>query len=212
MIYWMNSKTFRDSFLMREDDKDILKSQYVLVSTHIGYSDSLENVINATSILFPSPEVFGHLDWDMYEDDYFKQLEKNKTFFAQLIKGSIQEKFNIVFLCSKSESKFKYMQYISEFIRLEFDYPCYDYKKFVDDGLLYKYNKDKVLKKCEKLIKIATDKRRELNSKTKEGRKENKKELKQMKKKELIKLMKDKGIYTNGLDKDDMVEMLSTFT
>lgn len=214
MMYFMDSKTFRDVYLMHESDKDILKAQYVLISTHIGTSDSLDNVVNATSFLFPSPHVYASLDDEDFEDRYYEQLEDNITFIAQLVQASIKDKFNIIFLSSKSESKSNLLKYLRNFIFLKFEYPCYDYKRYVEGGIkLLKYNKNKILKKCEKIITEASDKRHENNWLSPKGREANMKEYKSLSKKELRKILELRDIYVDeNASKHQMLDLINTFS
>lgn len=211
MMYYMNSKTF-NTFLDSESDNDILHSQYVIISSRIRIKKSKDNIIQAKNILFPDANVCSKLTDDDMELAYYKQLDMNRAFLAALIKGSIEEGYNIIFLCTKNESKIKFLEYLSNYIYLNFGYPVYEYEKYLTGiSKLIKYNKHKVLKKCDKEIKHAKTKAEDRAKKSSNGRKELMKEYAQMSKKELKKILKKKSLYYDGMDKSEMLEMIETF-
>ena len=149
----MNSKEFFKLFLKHEDDKDILKCQYVLVSYRIRSGNTRKNIVTYNG-LYPNDNVITNgYDYDTFEELYVEQLKHMKSVFAILIKGAIKNNFNIIFMCSKKESKMKYLDILADYIYTEFDYPVYNYSDFVNYKVeVVKYNKKKVLKKCNKYI------------------------------------------------------------
>lgn len=207
MLYYMTSTTFFKLFLRNEKDQDILNSQYVLDSLKIRSGGTFKNVISATNTLFPSPEV---LMFDIkdssFKEYYYEQLEDNKAFLATIILGSLKEKFNIIFLCSKKEGKLKYHELISDYIYNNFGYPMYDYKDYVLNKYeLLDYDPKEVEKRCKKCLK-ETEKSSYLNK----IRDDYEEEIKDLKKKPKVmkKILKDHGYYWKGMSKDDMIEML----
>jgi hypothetical protein len=203
----MTSTTFFKLFLRNEKDQDILNSQYVLDSLKIRSGGTFKNVISATNTLFPSPEV---LMFDIkdssFKEYYYEQLEDNKAFLATIILGSLKEKFNIIFLCSKKEGKLKYHELISDYIYNNFGYPMYDYKDYVLNKYeLLDYDPKEVEKLCKKCLK-ETEKSSYLNK----IRDDYEEEIKDLKKKPKVmkKILKDHGYYWKGMSKDDMIEML----
>ena len=213
MMFHMTSKVFQDIFLTNEKDQDILDAQYVLVSSRIRRRNAnVENIISAYSMLFPSPNVCSALDDETLKEEYYDQLAGAKTFIATLIKGSIEEGYNIIFICTKKEGKIKFLDYLANYIYMEFGYPVYEYKKYASGALpLRKYDKEKVIKKCNKLLKRAKEENYKNQLQTVNGRKQISKSIKKMKKKELIKELDKKGLYVEGMDKTEMIEMLRTF-
>ena len=151
MIYYMHSKTFFNEFLNNESDRDILKAQYVCVSTHIRRRDTnMENVICMNNILYPGSSVLNKGTFDDMRDAYHEQLSEDALpLIAELIRGSIEDKLNIIFLCTKKEWKLKYLKWLAEFIIIEFDYPVYNYRKYIQGCPLLDYDKDKVLKSVD---------------------------------------------------------------
>ena len=212
MLFWMTSKVFRDIFLMNENDRDILKAQYVTVSSRIVYKERRKNIINGRNLLFPDPNVCMGIDDEEIRERYMNQLANVRPFLSTIIKGSIEEKYNIIFICTKSENKLHYLQYLSEFIYMDFGYPCYEYSKYASGASqLIKYKKDKVLKICNENLEKAKKKHQESQMTTDEGRKEIMKDYKKMKKKELRKILEARNLYSENMDKKDMLEMIELF-
>lgn len=206
MLYYTNSKVYQNIFLRHESYQDILKSQYVLVSTRISSTGEHENIVQARNMLYPNPEVCSTMDSNSLKNSYFNQLENNKAFFSTLIKGSIEEKYNIIFMNTyKEEKNMKFLEYLSEFIFIHFGYPCYNYKYYSLGMIsLIKYNKKDVLKICNEYLKEAKDNyNNDKNNKLKE--------FKKMSKKKLRKILQKEGLYMDGMDKEEMLESIKLF-
>ena len=159
MLYYTNSKVYQNIFLRHESYQDILKSQYVLVSTRISSSGEYENIVQARNMLYPNPEVC----------------------------STIEEKYNIIFMNTyKEEKNMKFLEYLSEFIFIHFGYPCYNYKYYSLGMIsLIKYNKKDVLKICNEYLKEAKDNyNNDKNNKLKEFKKMSKKKLRKILQKE----------------------------
>ena len=212
MMFYMTSKVFQDYFLTNERDDDILKAQYVIVSTRINSQKKVENIVNAKAMLFPDANVCNTLTEEDFRDRYFGQLEDNEALLATLIKGSIEEGYNIIFMCTHKERKLKYLNYISSYVAIEFGYPIYEYSAYAA-GItpLEKYDKKEVLKKCEKILKRCKEKDFHRKLQSSDGKKSIMKEYKSMKKSELKAILKEKGLYQKDMDKEDMLDMIETF-
>ena len=201
MLFYMNSKVFRDNYLRYESDKTIHDAQYVLASTRIYKTREYKNIVKASSVLFPSSNVFIG-DSDGFRDRYFEQLEKNIVFIAYLIKDSIEKKHNIIFICTKKEDKSTYLKYLSEFIYIRFGYPCYEYDNYAKGVTpLIEYSSDEVLKAIRPYIKEGKKNEKAYNMQSKEYRKKYIKKLKH-RKSELIKEVKKLGYYSKKWEKE----------
>lgn len=212
MMFWMDSKVFQNVFLVNEKDQDILKAQYVLVSTRIRKREHRDNIVTASSLLFPDANVCTAITDSDFRERYLNQCHSNRPFIATLIKGSIEEKYNIIFLCTKKENKMKYLQYFSDYVFLEFGYPVYEYKLYANGALpLRSYNKEKVIKKCNKILKEAKDINYQKEILTDDGRKRIIKDFKNMKKSDLRKNLEKRNLYQEGMSKKDMIDMIETF-
>ena len=213
MMFWMNSKTFQDDFLSNERDKDILNAQYVLVSTRIRKGDGkYKNIIAASTTLYPNNSALMKLTEADIRSEYFEQLDENRGLLATLILGSIEKKYNIIFLCTKNESKLKYLKYLSEYVFMEFDYPIYDYKKYSYNKIgIIEIDKNKIIQKCNKILKqLKKERSKELES-TKSGRMKLAQEFKSLSKKEMKKELMKRDLYIDDMSKKEMVEMFELF-
>lgn len=213
MMFWMNSKTFQDDFLSNERDKDILDAQYVLVSTRIRKGDGkYKNIIAASTTLYPNNSALMKLTEDDIRSEYFEQLDENRGLLATLILGSIEKKYNIIFLCTKNESKLKYLKYLSEYVFMEFDYPIYEYKKYSYNKIgIIEVDKNKIIQKCNKVLKqIKKERSIELES-TKTGRMKLISEFKSLSKKDMKKELLKRDLYIDDMSKKEMVEMFELF-
>ena len=213
-IYIMNGKTFKKTFL-KENPKKILDAQYVLVSSRIRRNGSSErrNIINMSKQLMPSDCILA--DWRMdsdeyyFQDQYSKQVKGNLALLAIIVKGVIEEKYTVVFLCSKNEWKLKYLQFIANAIENYFGYPVYNYKKLKEGKIKSKsYNKDFVISQCDKYIAKERKKRRKKLMSTKRGRKTL---VNDMSKDEMIRELKRLGLYTSDMTKKEMKDLLDYF-
>lgn len=213
MMVYMNSKEFNEIYLNHEYDGDILKAQYVIVSNRIMVHNSdRENIISARSLLFPGFEVCSKIDEVEFKKAYMDQLSGCMPFLATLIKGSIEEGYDIIFLCTKKEDKMHYLRYLSLFIAYSFyGYPVYNYTAFVAGCKLSKYNEQKILKKCNKILNEAKENEFSSKLKSERGRAELLKRFKNMDKKELKEMCKKEDLYRKGMSKSEMIDVLEEF-
>ena len=214
MIFTMSSKIFQDIFLNNETDDDILNTQYVIVSSRIRKkgSKNRKNIIIANALLYPNSDVYAETLEGRMIDRYQDQLEDALPLFASLIKGSIEEGFNIVFLCTKKEYKhMPYLDWLAYYVYDKIGYPIYEYLSFVAGCKMLKYDKKKVIKKCNKILKEASDKKYLKNMMTPQGREIIRKEIDQMDKKELKKRVKKMGFDPKFLTKEQMRDILKEY-
>lgn len=213
MILYMNSKVFEEEFLKYEKDNDILNSQYVIVSSRIKKTDSnYDNIIVANSSLSPYISLGPAVCEDDWIDEYKDQLESRIAFLASLVVGSIEENFNIILLCSKKETKINYLKYICEYIYERLGYPCYNYSKLMSGKIEpIKFNKEKVLKRCKKVMKQVKEEKYRNDMMTEKGRNSIKKSFREMSKKELKAELKKRDLYKDGLDRNEMLDILDVF-
>jgi hypothetical protein len=209
----MHSETFFEEFLNNESDRDILKAQYICISTHIRRRDTnVENVICMNNVLYPGSSVLNRGTFEDMRDGYHEQLHDDAlSLIAELIRGSIEDNLNIILLCTKKEWKLKYLKWLAEFIIMEFDYPVYNYRKYINGCPLLNYDKDKVLKKVKTITDEAKKKLFNEQRKSKQGRRRILHEYKDMSKKELKKICIDEELYYEGMSKQEMLDMLEAF-
>lgn len=215
MLYFMNSKVFRDVFIPLEKRKDILDAQYVLISTKIKVRsrDKCKNVIIAKTNLYPNIKCLNNIDdVDDYKEAYFEQMEENKGLLASLIVGSIKKGYNIIFMCTPNESKLGFFEMLREYIFYTFDYMLYDYKMCADGThKTYEYNEKKVLKRCKKILNEVSEENYKEKRKTSRGREELMSGYRKMNKKQLKKKLKEIELYRKGMSKSEMLDMIDAF-
>ena len=201
----MNSKEL-ETFINNESDDNILEAQYVIVSNRIRRVGTAHNNIIQASVLFPDSSVAIALDTDEFEDLYYRQLDDNKTLLALLISTVIIEKMNIIFLCTKRESKLgNYLKLLANYVFNEFDFPVYNYMEMARGEVeVYDYDDAEVYSRCKKLIDVAKDK--QLLDKINNDRK-----MSDGNKKRLKKLLKKKGLYRKGMSFNEMKNVADVF-
>lgn len=208
----MNSKVFFNEFLKYETDSDILKTQYVVVSTRIrktSNDNQYNNILIATNYLFP--DNIG-IDDEHFEENYYNQLECNKPLLATLVLGVIEKNYNIVFLCTKAEDKLHYLKYLERFILNEFDFPVYNYHKLRNNKIsLIDYNKKYVVNLCNEILKNASNDQIRIHGITKKQIKANVREFKNLGKKKMKKELIKRNLYTDGMSRKEMLEVYELF-
>ena len=214
MIYMMNTKTFTKIF-SKEDPKQIEKTQFVIISKRIRKTTEDPNVIFCPK-LFPSDMLLADVrtgtEEGFFEKRYKEYIDKNRLTLAVIIKGVIEEKIPLVLLCTLKEWKVGYMKILAEYIMEEFGYPIINYKKYkikkeVPKGLKH-LNERAVLDRCDEIIKHEETKRKKKLMKTVNGRQTL---LKEMNADDMRKQLKKMCLYSNGLDKHTMRELLTEF-
>ena len=155
----MNTKTFLEDFLENEEDWVILDSYYILTSTRIRTRGKYKTIQSAASIFSPSASVLYQENPKSMKKQYMYQIDVDaKVYLATIIKGCIKKNYNIIFLCTKNESKGHYLEYIAEYVKKEFQFPMYDYGKFIrGKENIFTYQSDEVLSKCNAIIKSAKE-------------------------------------------------------
>lgn len=213
-IYYMNSKTFFKIFL-HEDPEKILNCQYVIISECIKRGDQYKKqVIVATKFLFPTDDALASFGMSEshyeFKERYRYQLETyGKTTLSVMVKSVLEENYTIILLCTKKDSRFKFMELIAEWVEENLGYPIYDYKAYKEGKQKMKeYNPSLVLKACNRMIKEASKERWKKKSKTAQGRRDL---LNRMSKKEKKKMLKKMNLYSSSMTKKEIDEMLETF-
>lgn len=210
MIYYMDTKTFASTYLDNEDDQDILDAQYILVSTRIRTSNETETAINGY-LLFPHMEILDawYNKIDIWAELYTEQLDSNIVFIATIIRGVIEKGYNVIFLNSHREKKnLDYLTFIANYIYDTFGYPVYNYKDYYKGKYkLIKYDKAKVYEKCVKIMEDGEEKGYLKGLHDPLNRDYTMKKL--MKRpKYMKKLLKKNGLYTKGLSKEEMIDLM----
>ena len=207
----MDSKTFFDIYIENEKYKTILNAQYVLVSSKIRLKNryGIDNAITAVNTLYPSNNVFYRATSEDIRDAYFEQLEENLSLLASI--ALIGVKANIVFLCTKNEMKLKYMKHLVYFYKERLGIDVYDYREIVTGLVEYQKPDKKTLSRIDKIVKEKKILNREVLKKSRDGMMSIHNDLKNTSKNDLKKELKSRGLYIDGMNKNEMIEMLEAF-
>ena len=211
MILIMDTRTLCKEYV-KEGASQLLRDEYVMVSSRIRKTKELDNVMNASSILF-SMHKFLHFKDDVGSDlenirlyrDFLSQ-PKQLAMLVALIETDLVGDGNVILLCSPNEMKCqKYMTYLARCIEDMFKYPVYHYEKGLSvDGLEILYKKDLKLNKCLKRIVSARDFLVKDKISTKEGKEDY---IMRLSKKELREIAKEYES-VKGLSKDELRDVL----
>ena len=205
MMFVMTSKDL-DLFFNNETDDAILNAQYVIVSNRIRRARiEYENIMTAL-VLFPDPAVMTAFSNDEFKNAYIEQLNQNISLIAVLVTEAIIHKYNIIFLCTRNETKLsKFIYILADFIYDEFEYPVYRYKDLASGKIkLIDIDEARAYKKAKAYIKDAKAKSVISNVK-------NESKLKNSEKKMLKKLLKDRGLYKKGMTISEMKNIVDIF-
>ena len=205
-MFYMTSKEFQDIYLVKENDQDILDTQYVLVSYRITHKGVRDNVINASQLLFPSNEVWLSTNDADFKTLYKSQLSNATSFLATIIKASIIDKYTFVFMCTKKEGKFNYFPILAEYIIDEFHYPLYEYKAYKKHPYDIAYSKSEVLTLCDEYMIEASEKYYLKQASSYDGVMKIIDNLKTMSKHELRYRLEAGGIDTEGMSRKEMLK------
>lgn len=182
------------------------KYQFIICSEEVKpskkKSKTYDNISELKNIV-PPKKVIGQFN-DNYEGVYLKYIQEVlDTTIAIMVKAVIENKFDIVLVCSLPEYEMKYLKMFTEYISEAYDIPTGKFKKLVKGDEELTINSKEALEKAndvlsdvdpEELNKISTGAKEE-----KEGKKDKKdKDKKKKKDKDKKKKKKDKK-YSLGL-------------
>lgn len=211
-MYFMSGKTFLTQYINEDLDK-VWKTQFVIVSSTIKKSGKYEKkkrMINANNLLFPKEDlIVDYKDYrhnDAYKARYYDQLDANKPFFATLIKFVIDKRTTVVFLCGEREKKYGYFEIMQDYLEDEFNFHIYNYKKYKEGKeKVFRINSSLVLKKCDKILKKAKKYKSEQAMSSDYTRMHY---IKSLSKKELKKELNKRSLYSDGMTRSEMEDIL----
>ena len=207
MIFYLNSKEFEKVYLVNEDPKDILSTQYILVSTRVRTSGEFSDIILNLHDLYPSPEVMMKGgDETSFKEGYYIQLSHHKSLLATIISYCIIKSTPIIFLCTKNESKMGYLALLGDYIEEKFGYPVYNYVDYAIGLVKVKpFDHGKVYRKVQKVLQKESHMELLDKMESESGKKEVRKYLKSHPS-EMVWLLKTFDMYEKGMTKHDMKE------
>jgi hypothetical protein len=216
MIYFMGGKTFLDKFV-NEDPKKVLSTQYVIVSQSIRKTSGKfkHQMLVGNNALYPNMDlIMDYDDWsenESYQTAYLEVLREHEAFLATIIKFALEDaEGDIVFLCGEQERKYYYLELIRDYVEDRFKYHIVDYKKYKKgkDKLKKKFSPDDTLAICKKVIKKAKKTAKDAKMSTDTGRESI---ISEMSKKTMKKKLKKMSLYSEGMTKSEMADMLKVF-
>ena len=212
-IIKMTSDTFLDKFIKENDYK---KFNFLLVSENIKTENKYKNVYVLKSLI-PPPNVLTEFITNGKTDKYVKkyadylQTSKPATMIAVAVKLAAIENSDVVLICTKEESEYKYLDILCDFIENVYNIKICSYKKYKKDLKSYDLvpNKKKIAKIIKKQIESAQDKKSPSRSYLDKDALKSK--LKDLSKKELHYVCKEHSIdYDKNMSKKDLIKIILT--
>lgn len=218
VILSMSSKTLDRIYMANEKKSIVLNSSYVIISTKIRIKNSkaYPNIKCFNNALYPTNEVAERsLDNDIYRDNYIKQLSQPQCLLtiANLVKFAYDSDYPMIILASPTEyNKCLYIKILGKFIEAKFGYPVINYKKNPDVlHTMEDYKSKDCYEKVKKIIKKCRKKVHEEHLKTSDGQAIIRHMASNASKKKLKKILDKRGLYKDGLSKEEMVDRYKTF-
>ena len=211
MLFYMNGKTFLQTYLDREEDWRILDAFYVIMSDSIRVSDKTKynTIMYAPRYFYPRSEVLFASEWEEYKAAYKYQLKDAKSFLATLIHGSLTKGYNIIFLYSEKERKEKYPKVLAQYIMEEFKYPVYDYLKYIKGKCkICEYDPDEVFG----IVKPMVDQLEKIERESPEYKIAVREKIKKWPKKKIKKKLEEIGYYVEKESKQEMLALYLSLT
>lgn len=211
MLFYMNGKTFLQTYLDHEEDWRILDAFYVIMADSIRVSDKTKynTIMYAPKYFYPTSEVLFASEWEEYKAAYKYQLNDAKSFLATLIHGSLTKGYNIIFLYSEKERKEKYPKVLAQYIMEEFKYPVYDYLKYIKGKCkICEYDPDEVFG----IVKPIVDELEKVERESPEYKLAEREKIKKWPKKKLKKKLEEFGYYVEKESKQEMLALYLSLT
>ena len=210
----MSTKTFINDFITTVDTEDVLRYQYVVISSGVKADKSLENVMKMSMLMPPDRTCSDYMNSDDEEaffTDYYEYLLSDKTYSvmcALMIKESAESGDVIIIYGPNENNQIPYMKVLEDFFMNEFGYPLCDFAKLIRGKIEEpKFDEKRCLKKANKIIKRSKEDALKSDCSTPDQRW---KYISGLSKKELRKLVKKTGFTCDGLSKSDMKDILYT--
>ena len=214
MIYHMSTKTFINDFITMVDTEDVLRYQYVVISSGVKADKSLENVMKMSMLMPPDrvcSDYMNSQNEEAFFTDYYEYLLSDKTYSvmcALMITESVETGDVIIMYGPNENKQIPYMNVIEDFFMNEFGYPLCDFAKLLHGKIEEpKFDEKKCLKRAKKVIEQSKEAALESGCSTPTQRWEY---ISGLGKKELRKLVKKVGFTYDGLSKSDMKDILYT--
>lgn len=207
MIWYLTTEDLMEKYSKRSV-KELEKTNYLIMSSRVRTTIERDNVLNITNLFMNAGLLKGvgfntESDSVLAKEEFKNFLLKNPkglSVICAMIECSILEDEDTVIICTPNELKCDYLQVFCEVVSELFHYPILRYPATMELELEEAIQRLLYYKKTVKeyVIAQASDMDRM-------------KMLGNMKKKELKKELKKRGLYSSSMGKEDMLEILNAF-
>lgn len=207
MVWYLTTEDLMEKYSKRSV-KELEKTNYLIMSSRVRTTIERDNVLNITN-LFMNAGLLKGVGFDTESDSVLAKEEfknfllknpKGLSVICAMIECSILEDEDSVIICTPNELKCEYLQVFCEVVEELFQYPILRYPATMEPNLEETIQRLLYYKKTVKkyMMSQASDMDRL-------------KMLEKMKKKDLKKELKKRGLYSSSMEKEDMIEILNAF-
>ena len=207
MVWYLTTEDLMEKYSKRSV-KELEKTNYLIMSSRVRTTIERDNVLNITN-LFMNAGLLKGVGFDTESDSVLAKEEfknfllknpKGLSVICAMIECSILEDDDTVIICTPNELKCEYLQVFCEVVEELFQYPILRYPATMEPNLEETIQRLLYYKKTVKkyMMSQASDMDRL-------------KMLEKMKKKDLKKELKKRGLYSSSMEKEDMIEILNAF-
>ena len=207
MIWYLTTEDLMEKYSKRSVT-ELEKTNYLIMRSRVRTTIERDNVLNITNLFMNAGLLKGvgfntESDSVLAKEEFKNFLLKNPkglSVICAMIECSILEDEDTVIICTPNELKCDYLQVFCEVVSELFHYPILRYPATMELELEEAIQRLLYYKKTVKeyVIAQASDMDRM-------------KMLGNMKKKELKKELKKRGLYSSSMGKEDMLEILNAF-
>ena len=207
MIWYLTTEDLMEKYSKRSVE-ELEKTNYLIMRSRVRTTIERDNVLNITNLFMNAGLLKGvgfntESDSVLAKEEFKNFLLKNPkglSVICAMIECSILEDEDTVIICTPNELKCDYLQVFCEVVSELFHYPILRYPATMELELEEAIQRLLYYKKTVKeyVIAQASDMDRM-------------KMLGNMKKKELKKELKKRGLYSSSMGKEDMLEILNAF-
>lgn len=207
MIWYATTVDLMEKVTKRSVE-ELEHTNYLIMSSRIRTSIERDNVLNITNLFLNAGMLRGvgfttESDSVLAKEEFKNDLLKNTkglSVLCSIVECSIIEGEDTIILCTPDELECNYMQVFAEVVSEIFKYPILRYPDEVRPDISEAIKR--ILYYRESIKKYAL---------SKASLSDREKMLSDMPKKELKKELKKRGLYSSGMDKEEMIEVLNEF-
>lgn len=207
MIWYLTTEDLMEKYSKRSV-KELERTNYLIMSSRVRTTIERDNVLNITNLFMNAGLLKGvgfntESDSILAKEEFKNFLLKNPkglSVICAMIECSILEDEDTVIICTPNELKCDYLQVFCEVVGELFQYPILRYPSIMELDLKEVIQRLLYYKKTVKQYTIS-----------KASDIDRMKILEKMKKKELKRELKKRGLYSSSMERDDMIEVLNAF-